>query len=179
MTSFAHGVDMKKTLLIVMVAAVVLCFALSAYAIHETQVDGQKFPLVGADADKLYNFITKAKPNYSKWDLWPGTKELSSAKGPHGVLASIYINKAALDSIKNEKSFADGSIVVMENYSADKKLEGCTVMYKITDYNPEAGDWFWVKYAAPNGYVIDSGKVESCIGCHSDRKASDFLFSAR
>jgi len=35
---------------------------------------------------------------------------------------------------------ADGSIIVMEDYTADKKLEGCTVMYKIKGYNLEAGD---------------------------------------
>jgi len=132
-----------------LVAAIVVCFSFSAYAIHETQIDGQKFPLVGADADKLYNFITKAKPNYSQWNLLPGTKELSPAKAPHGALGSVYINTIALDSMKDEKGMPDGSIIVMENYTDDKKLEGCAVMYKIKDYNPEAGDWFWVKYSDP------------------------------
>jgi hypothetical protein len=109
----------------------------------------------------------------------PGTTELSPSKAPHGALVSTYANKIALDSRKDEKGLADGSIIVMENYNSDKNLEGCTVMYKIKDYNPEAGDWFWVKYAAPSGYVVESGKVESCISCHSDRKSSDFLYSAR
>jgi hypothetical protein len=81
--------------------------------------------------------------------------------------------------MKDAKSLADGSIIVMENYTADKELEGCTVMYKISGYNPQGADWFLVKYAAPSGYVVASGKVESCISCHSDRKANDFLFSSR
>ena len=170
---------MKKTLLTVLVAAVSVCFSITAYAIHETQIDGWKFPLVGADAGKLYDFITLAKPNYSHWNLVPGTKELSSSNSPHGASRSAFANKIALDSMKDEKGLADGSIIVMENYNSDKKLEGCTVMYKIREYNPEAGDWFWVKYAAPSGYVVESGKVESCISCHSERKSSDFLFSAK
>jgi len=170
---------MKKILFVIVLASSLISFAFAAHAIHDTQIDGAKFPLVGADPDKLYNFITKAKPNYSKWNLWPGTKEMSSAKGPHGALVSIYANKVAVDSMKDEKGMADGSIIVMENYKSDKNLESCTVMYKIKDYNPEAGDWFWVKYAAPNGYVEESGKVASCIDCHSDRKAGDFLFSTR
>ena len=177
---FLHmELKMKKILLTVLVAAVAVCFSITAYAIHETQIDGWKFPLVGADAGKLYDFITLAKPNYSHWNHVPGTTELSPSKAPHGALVSTYANKIALDSRKDEKGLADGSIIVMENYNSDKKLEGCTVMYKIKDYNPEVGDWFWVKYAAPSGYVVESGKVESCISCHSDRKSSDFLYSAR
>ncbi|MGO9950930.1 MAG: cytochrome P460 family protein [Dissulfurispiraceae bacterium] len=170
---------MKKNLLVIMVAAVAVCFAMSAYAIHETPADGQKFPLAGADASKLYDFITEAQPNYSHWNHLPGTSELSASKEPHGAFESTYVNKIAMDSMKNTKGMADGSIIVMENYDSDKKLEGCTVMYKISGYNPQAGDWFWVNYAAPGGYVVASGKVESCISCHSDRKANDFLFSSR
>jgi hypothetical protein len=170
---------MKKTLLVFLVAAVAVCFSITAYAIHDTQIDGQRFPVVGADAAKLYTFITMAKPNYSHWNSLPGTQDLSPAKAPHGAFSLTYANKIALDSRQDEKGLAEGSIIVMENYNSDKKLEGCTVMYKIKDYNPEAGDWFWVKYSAPNGYVVESGKLESCISCHSDRKSSDFLFSAR
>ena len=170
---------MKKTLSAAVVAAVVLCFSLSAFAIHDTPVDGAKFQPAGPDAAKLYSFITMGKPNYSHWSQWPGTKEYSPSKAPHGPMVTTYANKAALDSIKDEKGLADGSIIVMENYTAEKKLEGCTVMYKIKDYNPAAGDWFWANYSAPNGYVVDSGKVSSCIVCHSDRKDADFLFSAR
>jgi hypothetical protein len=65
----------------------------------------------------------------------------------------------------------------MEDYTPDKNLQGCTVMYKINGYNPEAGDWFWVQYSAPNGYVVASGKVEACISCHSTRKDNDYVFS--
>jgi len=170
---------MKKTLLAFLVTAIAVFYYLNAYAIHDTGIDGWKYPLEGPDAAKLYDFITLSKPTYSHWDLWPGTKQFSASKTPHGALASIYLNKIALDSIKDSNGLPDGSIIVMENYNGDKKLEGCTVMYKIKDYNPEAGNWFWVKYAAPDGYVVDSGKVESCISCHSDRKNSDFLFSVR
>ena len=170
---------MKKSLLVLLVAAVSVCFSITAYAMHETQIDGQKFPRPGADAAKLYDFITIAKPNYSHWNHLPGTTELSPSKAPHGALVSTYVNNIALGSMKDEKGLADGSIIVMENYTSDKNLEGCTVMYKIKGYNPEAGDWFWVKYTAPSGYVVESGKVESCISCHSDMKSSDFLFSAR
>lgn len=174
---------MKKNLLVVLVlvlaTAVGVSFSLNAYAIHDLTVDGQRFPVAGADADKLYEFITMAKPKYHEWSHFPGTGDLYPAKNPHGPLVSMYMNKTAQDSMKDEKGMADGSIIVMENYASDKKLENCTVMYKIKGYNAEAGDWFWAKYAAPDGYVVASGKVQSCIGCHSEKKANDFLFAAK
>ncbi|MGO9377366.1 MAG: hypothetical protein ACLPN1_02835 [Dissulfurispiraceae bacterium] len=62
---------MKKNLLVVLVIIVTVCFSISAYAIHEMPADGQKFPLAGADASKLYDFITEAQPNYSHWNHLP------------------------------------------------------------------------------------------------------------
>jgi hypothetical protein len=46
-------------------------------------------------------------------------------------------------------------------------------MYKVKDYNPDAGDWFWAKYG-PTGEVMAAGKIDSCINCH--RKGKDYRF---
>ncbi|MDZ7700459.1 MAG: cytochrome P460 family protein [Deltaproteobacteria bacterium] len=43
-------------------------------------------------------------------------------------------------------------------------------------YNPDAGDWFWVKYKA-DGSIAAEGKVNSCISCHSAVKANDYIFT--
>jgi hypothetical protein len=71
----------------------------------------------------------------------------------------------------------DGAIIVKENYSADKKLGALTVMYKVKGYNPQAGDWFWVKYL-PDGKVAVEGKVDACINCHASAKANDYVGTA-
>jgi len=167
---------MKKKSLVVFAVVVTVLFACSAYAIHDLAIDGSRFPLAGADAAKLYDFIAKTKPNYRQWSLGPGRNEFTPAKEPHGAFVTGYANKIALDSLQKNEGMADGSIIVMEDYTADKKLEGCTVMYKIKGYNLEAGDWFWVKYSAPSGYVVESGKVEACISCHSAQKDNDYIF---
>lgn len=42
-------------------------------------------------------------------------------------------------------------------------------------FNPDAGDWFWVK-AKPDGSQIDAeGAVDGCIGCHSQAGNEDYV----
>jgi hypothetical protein len=69
-----------------------------------------------------------------------------------------------------------GSIVVKENYTGDKKLAAITAMYKISNFDPETNDWYWLKYT-PDKTVEAKGKVDGCISCHVRAKSSDWLFS--
>ena len=76
-----------------------------------------------------------------------------------------------------------GSIIVKENYAADRSLKAITVMYKSKGFNPAAGDWFWAKYN-PDGTVAMSaadamtlsGRVKACIDCHHSADGDDFAF---
>ncbi|MGO9612351.1 MAG: cytochrome P460 family protein [Dissulfurispiraceae bacterium] len=170
---------MKKTLVTMLVMGLVLGFAFTASAIHDLLPDGLKVIEPGADAEKLYNYITKPKSYSSSWNLLPGTQQFYSGNQPHGSLLITYVNDAALSSIKSMQEMPFGSCIVNEEYSADKQLTGITVMYKVKDYNPEGGDWFWAKYAPPDGYVVASGKVESCIVCHDAQKDNNYLFSKK
>ncbi len=47
-------------------------------------------------------------------------------------------------------------------------------MFKVSDYNPDDGDWFWVKYS-PTGKADKFGKPKGCVGCHGTRAANDFI----
>ena len=47
-------------------------------------------------------------------------------------------------------------------------------MYKVKGYNPNDGDWFWVKYD-PTGKADKFGKPKGCIGCHGTRAKNDFI----
>ena len=167
---------MKRTLLAFLVVVLVLVGVYSAYAIHQTQVDGTKPVYPGANAAKLYTFMTQPKPYYERFNLWPGTSKLHAGNDPHSPFLTTYVNDAAFASIKKKKAMPDGACIITEEYAADKKLKALTVMFKVKSYNPEAGDWFWVKYDSLNGYVLESGKIESCISCHGDKKGSDYLF---
>lgn len=156
---------MKK--MATVVAAAFLVMAVNSFA-----------AMPGADAEKLHQYLTKEKP-YTAWNLWPGKGKLYQGTEPHGALLTTYVNDVALKSIKAQKGMADGAIIVKENYMPDKMLAAITVMYKVKGYNPEGGDWFWLKFA-PDGKIEVSGKsgmADMCIGCHAKAKGNDYLFT--
>jgi hypothetical protein len=68
--------------------------------------------------------------------------------------------------------------VVKENYNADKQLTSVTIMNKIKGYNPEGGDWFWVRFS-PDSKVTDEGKVAMCLGCHAVAKENDYIYTGK
>ncbi len=138
------------------------------------------FPVGGdlpkPDAGKLWTYISQTN-NYQNWDQWPGRDGMYRGESPHGAFLKLYVNNLAEDAIENGNgTMPDKSILVKENYSEDKQLLSVTPMYRVKDFNPEAGDWFWAKYT-PDGKVLAAGKVESCIACHSKRIETDYLYS--
>jgi hypothetical protein len=170
---------MKRRMLAVLVAvALLLCAAVIAYAVHEEKPSETAVPLPGPDAAKLYDYITRDNP-YDKWELWPGKGRLYPGREPHGAFLTTHVNSNAYFSVKDKTGkMADSSIIVKENYTPDKKLAALTVIYKIRDYNPSAGDWFWAKYE-PYGKVLAAGKVEACISCHGGNKDNDFIMTEK
>ena len=170
---------MKKYFIFLLSATVI---TVAAFVYHmaipyEVKAEGYKTTMPGPSGGDLLNFITKDMP-YKKWDLWPGKKKMFRGTKPHGDFITIYVNKIALNSIKKSKGIANHSIIMKENYSSDKKLVALTVMYKVKGYNPDSGDWFWVKYNAD--YTIAAeGKVKGCHGCHSVAKYNDYIYTGK
>ncbi len=129
-----------------------------------------------ADGKTIYNYITQTEP-YKNWELWPGKGEFYKGLRPHGAYLTTYVSKGALKTIEKKRgSFPNGSIIVKENYTSEKKLDSVTVMYRVKGYNPDAGDWFWAKYA-PDGNIQAEGKVKGCINCHSLKKTNDWVYT--
>jgi len=132
-----------------------------------------------ADGAQFWTYITETNP-YTEWKPWPGYLDIYPGQSPHGAFLKLYVNDKAFKAIQDEKMpMPAGSIIVKENYGEDKEtLMAVTPMYKVMDYNPEGGDWFWAKYGA-EGDVMASGKVQGCIDCHIKRKDKDWLFSLK
>jgi len=111
--------------------------------------------------------------------LYPSMRRgLTPARNPHGAYLKLYGNQMAIEAASeaHDKPMPDGAILIMEDYDKDKEtLKSVTVMYKVRGYNPAEGDWFWGRYA-PDGRVMDSGKVESCIECHRTQDWHDYRF---
>jgi hypothetical protein len=111
------------------------------------------------------------------WAVWPGKGKLSPGKAPHGAYVTTYANPAARRSIETKEGMAVGSLIVTENFDADKKPAGLLVMLKIKGYNPQAGDWHWFHYDS-RGTVIAAGRLETCVNCHRAEKDNDFLMTS-
>lgn len=137
----------------------------------------------GSDSEhaaKLWNNIQK--DDYREtWKLYPGKGKLYQGSHPHGAFLTTYVNGSALNGLSlGDKELPYGSILIKENYMPDKKLGAITVMERVKGYNPDAGDWFWVKFS-PKGDIITkdvemdgkkktvsiAGKPKGCIGCHT------------
>lgn len=113
-----------------------------------------------------------------QWELWPGKGELYQGVEPHGLLLTTYANEAALKAV-NDKSGAmpEGAMIVKENYMPDGNYDSATVMYKVSDYNPDHNDWFFAKYGS-DGTIQAEGRVEGCQACHSSVKDNDYIFTS-
>lgn len=125
----------------------------------------------GTDPGELWHYITKTDP-YTQWNYWDDHRGMLPGDAPHGSLHKVFVNEKAYSA--NRRPLPHGAIQVKENYNMDEKLMAITVMYKIKGYNPEAGDWFWVKFA-PNGTAAPFGKPKGCIGCHDVMADNDFV----
>jgi hypothetical protein len=120
----------------------------------------------GADAQQLWQFITKQSP-YKSWQTLPRmTNPLRVTEIPHGDWVAVYVNDEAYDSIARPASpfqMKYGSIIVKENYTLNKQypknpptkenLVSLTVMHKVKGYHTRANqeEWFWVMYGCQNG----------------------------
>ena len=158
-------------------ALLIACCLSGAGFATSAQDKGEPLPCdykqVGLDAAKFYIYLTQDTP-YRSWSLWPGRERLSPGKVPHGRFVTTYVNPAALRSVENGGGMAFGSLIVTENYDADKKLTGLMVRLKIKGYNPPEGDWYWFQYDQ-GGDAVASGRLDSCINCHRTRTEKEDL----
>ena len=153
---------MKK--LIIVVSCLVFTFGLVVCASAADEMPG-------ANPQALWNYITKVS-SYKSWAFWPDHKGMQKGHAPHGPWHKVYVNDKALNSAQPPVQY--GAIDVKENYNRAKKLKVITVMYKVKGYNPDAGDWFWVKYSL-DGKADKFGKPKGCIRCHGVKASNDFI----
>ncbi|RME20870.1 MAG: hypothetical protein D6798_19450 [Deltaproteobacteria bacterium] len=107
---------------------------------------------------------------YDSWNQtadWTGIQE--SADGTHGSHVQIWLNDLAYDTIEAGAGgdMPDGAILVKEGYSdsSGASLNAITAMKKISGFDSEHGDWFWVNYSE-DGTVNMYGSESACYGCH-------------
>jgi hypothetical protein len=137
-------------------------------------------PLSAAEISgaRLWQRIS-SESDYDHWAFWPGHEGMRPGQSPHGRFHEVYVNNTLATALPIAARKAPaGAIIVKENFDANKKLTGLTVMAKVEGYNPDRGDWFWAAYA-PDGKVNAEGKPQSCIDCHAGMKDNDYVIIRR
>lgn len=115
--------------------------------------------------------------SYQNYPAWPGKEGFCESTMPPGNILKLYINDLALDTVVNKRGmFPDGSLLIKENYTDERKLFLITIMYKMKGFNPAGHNWYWVKYK-PDGEVRLGGKVDACINCHLRVAGNDYVFT--
>ena len=164
---------MKNTVqsILVLAAAALLCVpALAAAMSHEKGMKPKP------EGKSFIEYLNKVKYQ-ENWQFFPGKGKLYEGRHPHGAFLTTYVNDKALKALQDRAGMLpDGAIVVKENYSPEKKLMAVTAMYRVKEYNADAGDWFWIKYA-PDGAIQAEGKAEGCIKCHGSVIMNDWIFT--
>lgn len=134
-----------------------------------------------AHYDALWRWFQST--DYTKWNGGDGNQvDFQEGNSPHGALIKTYVNTTAAQNFSDS---ANGSVIVKENYSADKNLMAITVMQRATGFDPANGDWYYAKYM-PNGQITRTapdmksmpvaGKFNMCIQCHSEADGDDYLY---
>ncbi len=130
--------------------------------------------LPSTDSESVIAYLEEVDyQNNDEWSLFPGSTEMYPGTDPHGMLLTTYVNQMAFDAIEAEGTTPSGSIIVKENYTPEGVLAATTTMYKVSGYNPDHNDWYWLKVLA-DGTVEKEGMVQGCQDCHVDVR--DYIF---
>ncbi len=117
-----------------------------------------------------------------------GVAEARQRTGPHTTAnLLIYMNDvAARDFAAQSKTYSVGAVIVKQKElwvslpanlqpSAQQRIEGAGGMIKrAAGYDPAHGDWEYFYFENPA--TIDSGRIDSCVRCHTGAKATDYVF---
>jgi hypothetical protein len=109
----------------------------------------------------------------SGWETWtekaPWTGIQPSSDGTHGTHVQITFNDLAADAW-GDAELPYGSISVKRGYDGPGPADArgfLTVMKRIDGYNPDQGDWFWLRIGTDGKIGTELGQSGFCASCHS------------
>ena len=129
---------------------------------------------------QMWNYIKATR--YDQWAPAGDDGDFRESDRPHGAFVKTYMNRIAAG---NTAKLPHGSVIIKENFSPDKKLAAITLMHRSKGFNPDANDWYWIKYNpdgttammdSPMGKMAIGGKAKGCIECHSGADGDDYAF---
>ncbi len=154
-------------------------------------VQSQDMAFGGKDDVEFAESLWKAMEGYTDWQIKTGLYE---GRSPHGKFLRSYYNIVPVNG-------ANYHVIIKDNYGGPEAaqetvakapgdyLAAVTVMVqREAGYDPENGNWFWVKYGKdgtieknPKGMAlagrVAKGADQGCIACHSSAKGDDYFFT--
>jgi len=127
------------------------------------------------------------------WAGWPIKSDVYKGMQPHGMVLRMYYGVVQVDGtsyhvVVKDNYGGEGATVETVSERPGKYLMAVTVMVqREAGYDPENGDWFWVKFNADGTLAkndkgmmlagrVAKGMPKGCIACHSGAGEDDFLF---
>jgi hypothetical protein len=129
---------------------------------------------------ELARVIMQTDP-YDQWAQFPEAQGTMASAFPHGPMARTFINGVMATALTDLAGSApDGAIIVKENLgdSTAPLFNQLTLMWKVTGFNPDGGDWFWATFST-GGEVVAEGILNDCLSCHRGAESNDFIFLHR
>src|SRR5262245_15032554 len=108
--------------------------------------------------------------------------EREKTHGPHHRLLSIVVrtNSEAFLAFHARNNLPVGAIVVKEKHqdsdATEPPVEYAAMIKREAGYDPAHRDWEYVYVVTQPERKVTRGKLELCIGCHSNAKDTDYLF---
>lgn len=102
-------------------------------------------------------------------------------KDVHGRrYCDVFMTAEAIPTIRSgEGKYAEGTVIVKAKYpdqNRESKIELYTVMRKMPEgYAPDFGNWEFSVVDGDADYVLARGKISSCVECHMNYAATDFV----
>lgn len=117
----------------------------------------------------------------STWRSWTKVSNARFVSKGHGKKwVDVYVEPQFVEAyMSGGAAMPAGMRVVKAGYAdeAGTKFEALTVMGKMpAGYDPEHGDWYYGVLAEDGVTAKMQGKLETCIDCHSQADARDYLF---
>lgn len=120
------------------------------------------------DDDAMADLLWDAVQGREDWDApprWDGVQNPAAGSG-HGTFVQITANDTAI-AAWGDDPMPSGSIIVKRTHDqADGSAPTTTLyaMWKVPDYQPNAGGWFWAVYRS--GEATTTGAPALCTNCH-------------
>ena len=144
------------------------CFIGAVLLSNALIVHGEEMP--EPEAEAIWKYINQENP-FTEWAFWSDHQGTDDSTA-HAPKHKIYTNEQAITS--ETPPMKNGAMLVKYNLTPADEVKAVSVMYKVKDYNPTAGDWFWAEYK-PTGEVVMSGKGEKCLSCHNAEADNDYI----